>query len=918
MALTQAQLTTFFTNAATGTAPTAAQSLALQALATQSASGQITDTVAQQQAIALAANTTTAVGVETYAFFTGVAPSSAGLASLNAAYTATGSQNNLNGENRYIAQSVALSTQNAAAKTAFTTSYGALSIVDATTAAYNIIIGNPAAAAAGVNVANSVAYLTRAENVTYLTNYVRANTALTAAADIDLAVKAAIVGQIMYAGTTYNNGAGLGAYAQATSNLLKDLSDDGILVSNNTAGINLFTAYGTTGTGNPGTPGSLLALTANVDGLTGTANDDTFSAVIGTTTTLNFGDTVDGGLGTDTLLIANDKAGAMPVPALQLKNVEVIAVNNTIVAAPGTDIVTVNASGLTGVTSIVSSGLGDVTVTNIGTGIAVGIKDVAYTATSAATIKAAAARSLNLSGVTIAAGGSATVDVQDVAANQGTSFSIVNTGKAATISDLKFGGTDAAKTTGLTVNATAGITITKLTQGKANELKTITVTGGSTFTVTDAIASNAITTVDASANAGGVTLSIDATALTSLKGGQGADKFTTANAMLATAVVDLGAGNDTLTLGAAPTAGATINGGDGTDTLGLTTSAAFTSVTKAAITGFEVVDLSGTAQTYDVTQLTGFTGGIVVSGGSVVLSNAAANPTYSVTGATITSLEVQLASAVGITDNVNLNLGLAGKNASTVTAYKAAGVETLTINSINGTASGATTQAVNKLTLDTGNTTLNKIVVSGAGQVELGVANAAIALSVDASANTGGLKVSGAPGFKLDVIGTAANDTIASGTAGGSINAGKGGDAITLGGGVDTVILKAGDSIYDATNVTAATTGLGNKGTMDVITTFTSGADKIDLTQIAGFVGSAQGVATNTAADTTALTTLLGQANIFKDGGGLVRGVLDVTVGADHYIVVDANHDGAYTAAADLVVKLIGAGTVASDYNFGS
>jgi S-layer protein len=57
---------------------------------------------------------------------------------------------------------------------------------------------------------------------------VKANTpAGTSAADIDLAVKAAIVGEIMYIATTYNNGAGLGSYATATTNLIKDLSDDG-------------------------------------------------------------------------------------------------------------------------------------------------------------------------------------------------------------------------------------------------------------------------------------------------------------------------------------------------------------------------------------------------------------------------------------------------------------------------------------------------------------------------------------------------------------------------------------------------------------------------------------------------------------------------------------------------------------------
>jgi hypothetical protein len=572
------------------------------------------------------------------------------------------------------------------------------------------------------------------------------------------------------------------------------------------------------------------------------------------------------------------------------------------------------------VTAIQSSGLGNLTVTGIGATTAIGVKDVAFAA-GTATVTASGARSVNVSGVTQTKGG-VTIDVQGASTAVGASLSIVNTGTAATINTLKFGSTTAATpiTTAISANATAAITIGTLTSGIANELKTITVTGGSTFTVTNAIASNALTTVDASGNAGGVTLSVDATALTSLKGGSGADTFTTANTILGTAVIDLGAGNDKLVLGGAPTAGAVINGGDGTDTLSISTSAAFNATTKGAISNFEIIDLSGTGQTYDVTQFTGFSGGVTLSGGTLTLSNVAANSTFGVTGgSTVTSLAVGLASTAGTADNVNITLGTAAKGIGTVTAYGAANVETLTINSINGTAAGATTQAVNKLTLDGTNNTLNKIVVTGAGQVEVGVNAATLALSVDASANTAGIKISGAPAVKLDIVGTAVNDTIASGTAGGIINAGKGGDSITLGAGADTVFLKVGDSVYDSTNITTGTTGLAQKGTMDVIAAFTAGSDKIDLSGISGFVGTQQGIATATVADTTALTTLLSTTN-FKDGAVIQRGVLDVTVGATHFLVIDADHNGAYSATGDVVVALTGlTGTLtATDFNFGS
>lgn len=921
MAYTAANLQTFFTNANAGVAPSDAQKLTLQALSNQNAAGTLTDAQALAQTIDLASDITTAVSVETYAFFTGVAPSQDGLKFLNAAFTGTGAQAGLNGENRFIAQSVALALGNTAAKTSFSASYGSLSVADATKAAYNIIIGNAAAAAAGINVDAAVSFLTSATSVAYYTNYVKANLpATTSAADLDLAVKAAIVGEIMYLATTFNNGAGVGSYATAANNLIKDLADDGALTANNTAGINLFTAYGSTGSGTPGTPGSILALTVNPDAITGTANDDTITGVVtGTagapTGTLNFGDVINGGLGNDTLAISSNATGGVAISGLQLTSVETVSVNNTLTG--GADTVSLNAAGLTGVTAIVSSGQGSLTVTNAGS-TGVGFRDVAIAATTAATVTAAAASNVNVSGVTIAAGGSASIDVSGLNAAVGGTVNLVNTGKAATITTLTLGATDTVKATTLAVNAGANITVGTLATGKVGDLTKVTVGGAGAFTVTNAIAdSTLISSIDASTNTGGVSLSLaSAAALTSLKGGAGADTFTLATGLINGAVVDLGAGNDTFILGGVSGTGATINGGDGTDTLGITAAAQFTAGTKAAYTGFEVAQIGN--DTYDTTLFTGFSQ-INVGTGTTVLQNVAANATFTVAGAS-TSLDVQLGSTGGTTDNVNLNLGLAGKSSAAIALYKAAGVETLTINSINGNAASATTLTANALKLNTGNDALTNVVVSGNGFFQLDTTNAAKALNVNATALTSFLEVKGGSASVLNVIGSNQNDSITAGTVGGSINAGKGGDLITTGNGVDVIVLKAGDSSLE---LTTATAGVNQKGTMDQIAGFTTGSDKIDLTQIAGFVGSAQGVASATATDVASVNTLLATANVFKDAGsGLTRGVLDITATAGHYVAVDVNHDGSFTAGTDLVVLVTGlaggASLVATDFNFGS
>ncbi len=940
MAYTTAQLSTFFTNANAGTAPSAAQTLTLTALSNQNAAGTLTDAQALASTIDLASDITTAVAVETYAFFTNVAPSQAGIAAINAAFVGTGAQASLNGENRFIAQSVALVLGNAAAKTQFTTNYGALSVADATKAAYDIIIGNTAAAAAGINVANAVAFLTSPASVAYYTAYVKANTpAGTSAADLDLAVKAAIVGEIMYSATTFNNGAGVGSYATATTNLIKDLSDDGVLTANNSAGINLFAAYGASGSGTPGTPGSSFALKVGLDALVGTANDDTFvgslDALGATATTVNLGDSIDGGSGTDTLTIVSNITGGTSVSGLTLKSVENVLVNNTV--AGSANAITVDASGFSGVSKISGGNVGDLTVTNIGS-VTLGVNGTITNGTPGTvaavgppvvvkvdpiivtqTIKGAGATSADVTGTTQNAAGNLIVDTSG---GTTTSFTLRNTGStAATVSQLKLSSTVAtlnvAATSAITLNGlaiddTAGASprdaTTTILNGAA--LATVNVTGVGAVSL-GTLASTVLKTVDASGSTGGLTVTVDPTVLATVKGSSAADSITT-GALIANAAVDLGAGNDTLTLTAAPAASATVNGGDGTDTLGLGASGIVTAANKAQFVSFENVQISGTS-TYSVADLSTFTN-INVAGGTVVLTNIGAAATINAVSGS-TALTTTLASSAGASDSITLNLGTAGKGGATVTGYTAAGVETLNLNSLAGTSS-----STNSITVVAGSDALKQVNVTGSGSLTLNVAAVTSGtINIDASAATGSLKATGSSSKVTNIIATGANDTITAGGVGGTINAGKGGDAIALGGGADIVNLKAGDSIFDATT----SAGSGNKGTMDQITAFTQGSDKLDLTQISGFAGSAQGVASNTQADAAAVSTYLSTGTtIFKDGGGLTRGVLDIQIGATnvHYVVVDVNHDGVYSASADLVVQVTGvAGTlVATDFNFGS
>lgn len=604
---TYAQLQSYFTNANAGTGPSQAQILTLQALANQS--GTLGDAAVIQSAIDLGSDSTTAVSVETYAFFTGVAPSSAGLAALNAAYVGTGSQSGLNGENRFIAQSVALALQNPAAKTAFSANYGSLSVADATAAAYNIIIGNTVATAAGINVASAIAFLTSAASVTYYTNFVKANVpglAAGSAADIDLAVKAAIVGEIMFLATNYNNGAGIGSYASATNTLIKDLADDGILAANNAAGIDLFANYSGTGT-----VGSSLALTANFDTVVGTGNNDTISGQIGGGgTTFQSLDTIDGGAGNDVLNIA-DVTGGTNLSALNVKvsNVETANVTSTTSS-------TVNTTTWTGLTTLNTTTVGGAAVTSAGT-TAVNVTDSAQGA-GAITVDGGAAVSVAATsagtgaitvGGTTAPTGAVTVKATETGANTqgaiavtgGTSIAVTQVATNAVVNTTAVLGavtaTGTSATTSVSVtqtaSATAGASVVGVTAGavtindangahatKAGTIATVTVANAGAVTIAD----NSLATLNLSGTVGAVTVNSGAgytTTALALNLAKGSTGVITANQYKTLNVTTSGAA----TVANIADSAATVLNVAGTSLLTLTSAAGLTAATTVNVSG---------------------------------------------------------------------------------------------------------------------------------------------------------------------------------------------------------------------------------------------------------------------------------------------------------------------------------------------
>ncbi|MEO3386180.1 DUF4214 domain-containing protein [Mesorhizobium sp. CAU 1741] len=267
-----------------------------------------------------------------------------------------------------------------------------------------------------------------------------------------------------------------------------------------------------------GTPGTTFTLTTDIgENLVGTADDDTFNAIIGTDATLNTFDEVDGAGGDDTANIIADVA----VTAAQLD--QFTNVENAMIAQ--------SLAG--GQTAIDVSGVGFTNITFGGTtGLANG---AAVTVAQGQTINA----SLDAAGALAVTGAAG---VTELTAN----------GVGTTVNAFTFAETDASVTT---VNA-GGSTAAAVTVTGTATTETANISFEDDVALT--LVGAAIETLDMSGSTGDITVTLLAN-LTSVVGGAGIDSVTdiTGAAELS---VDLGAGSDVFT----------INNGDGTGLTSIT------------------------------------------------------------------------------------------------------------------------------------------------------------------------------------------------------------------------------------------------------------------------------------------------------------------------------------------------------------
>lgn len=304
-------------------------------------------------------------------------------------------------------------------------------------------------------------------------------------------------------------------------------------------------------------PVTNVALTDTVDTLVGTNGADTFTALInadGTTTTLNTGDSVDGGAGIDTMnLIVGGTASKLPTVAT-VKNIEIINVTGVenidgttidagffagsttvnLISAGGT---TATVTGLSGKTLGVQGKTAAAVTGDFGTaGLAtVQLNGASNTATTANAV-------VNLVGagiktVTINGSGRATIDatgaaVETLNINATGSITLDAAAEAASIKTINAAGSTAA----VNLGATAFTAAETITTGSGNDTFTVGLTtAGKTATV--------------NSGAGNDTITVAATALNvNINAGAGDDNIIFSRAITATDVINGGEGKDTLTV----------------------------------------------------------------------------------------------------------------------------------------------------------------------------------------------------------------------------------------------------------------------------------------------------------------------------------------------------------------------------------
>jgi len=512
---------------------------------------------------------------------------------------------------------------------------------------------------------------------------------------------------------------------------------------------------------NPANVGQTFSLTTDGDNITGTALNDSFNGILSGAlavgSTIQPGDQIDGGAGTDTLNfnISANAGAAFTIASVSTTNVEKVYASNYDINAGDS---TIDAAAMTGLTTVGltnSSATGDTIFTNLLNSVeadAKGAGDLTVVYDSTVVEGASDTQVFNLNTYT----GSLFVDeVETITLN--------TTGKKSTLAALD-------------------------TDGGTQVATTLNITGDQTLVITADLETDnaALTAIDGSAATGNTTFETDDTGTLSIK---------------------LGAGDDTLIREHAATT-ITVDAGEGVDTLKVDDGTNVTAAKMVNFSNFEILELTNNAgaTAIDLDGLSMFTT-IVNSddtGATSTINNAAANTALSITVAggndenTTLSLKDDTA-----TDSINVTIGAAtGTTAVSMGTLTLANHETINIETVSGATNtiAALTSADATLLNVTGEKNLTVTAFTSSTNLE----------TIDASAMTGNFVMSAAlvstdattittgSGDDTILAKAAADTTIVSNDGDDQITGNSGDDTITSGAGDDVITSVEGDDTIDA------------------------------------------------------------------------------------------------------------------------
>jgi len=516
-----------------------------------------------------------------------------------------------------------------------------------------------------------------------------------------------------------------------------------------------------------GTP----VFTTGADTLTGTSSNDVFSA-----TAANFGtgDVVNGGAGTDTLLIRASAAGSNTGTAL--RSVETIVVSNT--ASSGTTYafdaaLAQNASSFAARGQVAGN---TTTFTNVAAASTLALDNVDGTV------------NFNVSGTRTGTADAVTVNVSN------------GSGTATTAATIGFVGTDGstADTTfeTLNLNTSGDASFVALAAGNTS-FTTLNVAGSGNLTIADSATLANLTTINASTLTGAFDIDL------------------TSNA--AAVAFTGGAGNDTVSFGTANlTSADTLIGGAGTDTVAIAGQSLTTGETLTAlntkVSGFEVLEFTGTTGA----TITGGTGTGAFTNTEITkilfnttnadtINNAGSARTYAFGGDNGGAATLNLGNGV-----TSVNVSLEGNDTAST-----GGADVNGLSVVNNAAAPAGQSVTINLSstgaLDLANSigTINAALgstVNVTGDHDLTISGLTNAGVINASSFTGDLTATGAATGNNVLLSGLGNDNLTGGAGLDNLNGGAGNDLLFGRGGADTIVGGEGNDIIQGDGVGVAAT----------------------------------------------------------------------------------------------------------------